>query len=70
MATLLGSFLIRRWSLADGEERVEIEHVQSGARVVAPTIDEALSWIRTQSDDTHHDGQIRPRAPASELLKH
>lgn len=51
MATLLGSFLIRRWSLADGEERVEIEHVQSGIRTITPTVTEALSWIRTHSGD-------------------
>lgn len=63
MATLLGSFLIRRWWLANGEERVEIEHVQSGLRSVAPTIDEALAWIRTQSGHPTR----RARSPAESL---
>ena len=46
------SFLIRYWRLADGARRVAIEHVQSGERVVVPTLGAALAWLDAQADGT------------------
>lgn len=34
----LRSFLIRCWDLSGGEQRIEIEHIQSGKRIVAKSM--------------------------------
>ena len=52
MTTRYTSFLIRHWHLADGARRVAIEHVQSGERVVVPTLGAALAWLDAQADGT------------------
>lgn len=46
------SFLLRCWDLGrDGEERIEIEHIQSGAKILARSADAAISWICEHGDD-------------------
>lgn len=54
----LRSFLVRCWELADGDQRVEIEHIQSGKRTVATSVASAVAWI-CASDE--------PLAPADEV---
>jgi hypothetical protein len=39
------TFVLRHWRRDDGTERVEIEHVQSGARARLASLAEALAWI-------------------------
>lgn len=39
------SFLVRCWDLGGDGERIEIEHVQTGAKVVTRSLDAALEWI-------------------------
>ena len=45
MARLHGSFLLRWWVLDRGGSRIELEHIQSGARIVTRSLVEALAWI-------------------------
>jgi hypothetical protein len=46
------SFLLRCWDLGrDGEERIEIEHIQSGTKAVARSVEAAVSWICEHGDE-------------------
>jgi hypothetical protein len=45
MGRLGGSFLLRCWRLGAGEERYEVEHIQSGERTVAASPAAAWAWI-------------------------
>ena len=45
MAKRYGSFLLRCWHLGDDAQRLEIEHIQSGARVRVASITAAVAWI-------------------------
>jgi hypothetical protein len=40
------SFVVRRWQLETDEQRIEIEHVQSGQRQLVHSVDEAVARIR------------------------
>jgi hypothetical protein len=39
------SFLVRCWRSSDEEERIKIEHIQSGESVQVETLAAALVWI-------------------------
>jgi len=39
------SFLLRCWCLGDGQRRIQIEQVQSGAGTRVATLAAALDWI-------------------------
>ncbi len=56
----LRSFLIRCWDLADGEQRIEIEHIQSGKRIVAMSAEIAVAWICDGAGD-------EPLSPTSDV---
>ena len=43
------SFVLRCWRLGSGQHRIEIEHVQSGARARVNTLPEAVDWIDARS---------------------
>lgn len=45
MQRRFNSFLLRFWDRADGTVRIEIEHIQEGARVVVDSAAVALAWI-------------------------
>lgn len=46
------SFLLRCWELgSDGEERIEIEHIQSGTKVLARSVEAAVEWICARDGD-------------------
>lgn len=60
------SFLLRCWDLgSEGEERIEIEHIQSGAKVLARSVADATEWIcqhgssQPESDAAGPDGNDR-----------
>lgn len=46
MVRLHRSFLVRWWILDEGGERIELVHVQSGAKAVTGSLAEALAWMR------------------------
>lgn len=39
------SFIVRRWQLPKAEERVEVEHMQSGRRATLASLAEAARWM-------------------------
>jgi hypothetical protein len=39
------AYVLRHWRRDDGTERVEVEHIQSGARARLASLAEALAWI-------------------------
>jgi hypothetical protein len=49
MARRYDAFLIRRWSLDDGRWRIEVTHVQSGAKTLVASLVEVTEWIASQS---------------------
>jgi hypothetical protein len=59
MAKWYGSFLVRCWHLADDAQRLEIEHIQSGARVRVATVAAAVAWMSARESD-----EARPPDPA------
>ena len=60
------SFLLRCWDLgSEGEERIEIEHIQSGAKVLARSVVDATEWIcahgnAAAASDDQDSGATRP----------
>ena len=60
-----GSFLIRCWRLSDKTYRVEIEHVQSGEKADAVSLETVQGWI-----ESHIPGVIaeQPHAPSLTLV--
>lgn len=47
MTRQYNSFLIRCWHLDEHEQRIKIEHIQSGEGTVVATLAAALTWLRT-----------------------
>lgn len=39
------SFLVRLWQLDRGGARIEIEHIQSGAKTVVSSLADAVAWM-------------------------
>lgn len=39
------SFLVRYWELANGEQRVRVEHVQTGKSLQVGSLEAALTWL-------------------------
>lgn len=46
-----GSFLIRYWRLGNGERRIEVEHIPSGARERVTSSTAAFDWIESRVGD-------------------
>lgn len=47
MPRTLNSFLIRWWH-GDDSERLELEHIQSGRKQLAASIEDAIAWLKAQ----------------------
>jgi hypothetical protein len=69
MARQYSSFLIRCWHLGEQEQRIKIEHVQSGDRTVVASLAAALAWLnihwREQCEESASPGE-QPVPAASE----
>lgn len=61
MARRHSSFLLRCWDLGSTDERIEIEHVQSGTKMLARSVAAAIEWICASDQRTSADGL--PGAP-------
>ena len=61
------AFLVRCWRLDDGERRIEIAHIQSGARTRATSVAAALAWIgaRAAENEGGHPFPHDPEGPAA-----
>jgi hypothetical protein len=46
------SFLIRCWQLPNGEQRIKMEHIQSGATLQSASMEEVVAWIATCLDES------------------
>jgi hypothetical protein len=62
MRKLYGSFLVRCWRM-ETEERFEIQHIQSGDRVVLPSLADIGEWIRSHASDAASAPDGSPRSP-------
>lgn len=61
MARRHSSFLVRCWNPgSDDEERIEIEHIQSGAKTLARSVADATEWIRAQCGERSTQPQTAP----------
>lgn len=61
------SFLLRCRDLGkDGEERIEIEHIQSGTKVVARSVAAAVEWICARDRDASSQQEPAPEDAAQE----
>ncbi len=45
------SFLLRCWDLGSDGERIEIEHIQAGTKVLVRSVAAAVEWICAQGGD-------------------
>ena len=45
MVKRYASFVVRCWRLESDENRIEVEHVQSGAHARVQSLAEAMAWI-------------------------
>jgi hypothetical protein len=61
MVQQYASFLLRCWRLASGEQRIKVEHVQSGASTQVETLAAALAWL-----EAHPTSPVRDAATAVE----
>jgi hypothetical protein len=43
------AYLLRHWQLANGRERVEVQHIQTGDRTRHPTLADACAWLTSQA---------------------
>jgi hypothetical protein len=53
------SFLLRRWELPAGRDRIVVSHLQSGREVTLTDLDEAARWI--EGTETRGAGPRRAR---------
>ena len=55
MANQYISFLIRCWHVGGHEQRIKIEHIQSGESARMVTLAEAMAWIGAHCDQASAD---------------
>jgi hypothetical protein len=65
------AYLLRHWHLANGRERVEVQHIQTGERIHHRTLAEGCFWLTRRSRDppatappVASPGTPRPPPPA------
>ena len=46
MARSYGSFLMRLWQVSANDQRIEIQHLQSGGRAQVSSLAAAVDWIQ------------------------
>ena len=50
------SFLLRCWELGNEGQRIEIEHIQAGTKMLARSVADAVEWICAQGGTgAHHE---------------
>jgi hypothetical protein len=70
MARRYDSFVLRCWRLSDDEQRIEVEHLQSGGRKRVAALAAAVDWITMHYADAGARAAgagPRPAAPAEEV---
>ena len=51
------SFVLRCWRVGGGERRIEVEHLQSGARTRVVTLRAAVAWITSECGEEVVSGE-------------
>jgi hypothetical protein len=54
MVRLEGTFLVRCWHLHDDRQRIELEHIQTGAQMLVISLADAMAWIEAEAEDPVH----------------
>jgi hypothetical protein len=58
------AFLIRHWSLGeDGGQRVEIVHIQTGARTLVTSLAKAVDWLQARAATPGGDAGVAGPTP-------
>ncbi|HEX5501955.1 MAG TPA: hypothetical protein VFW96_05000 [Thermomicrobiales bacterium] len=63
MSRLLGSFLLRCWWVGRDDERFELEHIQSGERLVVASLADAYAWVQARARVSEPGPDGPPGAP-------
>ncbi len=50
MSRLCGSFLVRCWQMGRDQRRFEVEHIQSGERVVVRSLAALCDWVAAHAE--------------------
>lgn len=58
MAKCHESFLLRCWQMEDADQRIEIEHIQSGQHQLVRSLTEALDWIDDRQRERRCDAPM------------
>jgi len=61
------SFLVRCWDLGSDGERIEVEHIQSGTKTLARSVQDAVAWICSYTDQ---DAHLKASADARSSAEH
>jgi hypothetical protein len=67
MPRRFSSFLIRWWR-SDDTERLELEHIQTGHKQRAASIEDAVAWLNAQQDapaSTESDERVEPNGSST-----
>lgn len=56
MTQLYSSYLLRWWHVGRGLQRFEVQHIQSGERIVVTSLEEATAWIGARAPRPEADG--------------
>ena len=65
-----GSFVVRWWEIAPGQQRLRIRHVQSDAEVTVAALAEAQAWMAARvgsGDQPTAAGRLTPAADLTKL---
>jgi hypothetical protein len=65
MPRRFSSFLIRWWSNGD-TERLELEHIQTGHKQRAASIEDAVAWLNAQQDADVEAGRREHGEPSDD----
>ena len=63
------SFLVRCWRTTNGSNRLQVQHIQSGARATLASVAAALAWIDVQRGEPagHEPGPAQVRLTTGEV---
>lgn len=59
------AFLLRYWTVAQTDRRLEVTHLQSGELMRSASLAEVLAWVRDHADDADDTAEGPPAEEAS-----
>ncbi len=67
MARQHSSFLMRCWDLGSDRERIQIEHIQSGTKLLVRSVADAVKWICAYCDEGSNQMDRTPDEASSAI---